>query len=76
MESSCNFYLSAENEMHAYLVQYTKSQNWFAFSTDVNSDTQESSVLTDVRLMLAVFLTALYMAEGLETGTLKYDLMQ
>ena len=53
-----------------------KSQNLFAFSTDENSETLESSALNDGRLMLAMFLTVLYKVEGLETETLKYDLVQ
>ena len=53
-----------------------KSQNWIAFSTDENSETLESSALNDGRSMLAMFLTVLYKVEGLETKTLKYDLVQ
>ena len=56
--------------MHAYLVQCAKSQNWFAFSTDENSETLEGSALNDGRSMLAMFLTVPYKAEGLETETL------
>ena len=37
-----------------------KSLNWFAFSTDENSETLESSAITDGRSMLAMFLTVLY----------------
>ena len=37
-----------------------KSQNWFAFSTDENSETLESSAINDGRSMLAMFLTVLY----------------
>ena len=48
-----------------------ESQNWFAFSTDENSETLESSALSDGRSMLAMFLTVLYKVEGLETETLK-----
>ena len=44
-----------------------KSQNWFAFSTDENSETLESSAINDGRSMLAMFLTVLYKVEGLET---------
>ena len=47
-----------------------KSQNWFAFSTDENSETLESSAIDDGRSMLAMFLTVLYKV-GLETETLK-----
>ena len=54
----------------------TKSQNWFAFSTDENSETLECSAIIDGRSMLAMFLTVLYKVEGLETETLKYDLVQ
>ena len=53
-----------------------KSQYWFAFSTDENSETLERSALIDGRSMLAMFLTVLYKVEGLETETLKYDLVQ
>ena len=48
-----------------------KSQNWFAFSTDENSEKLERPAINDGRLMLAVFLTVLYKVEGLETETLK-----
>ena len=53
-----------------------KSLNRFAFSTDENSETLESSVINDGQSMLAMFLTVLYKVEGLETETLKYDLVQ
>ena len=53
-----------------------KSQNWFAFLTDENSETLESSAINDGRAMLAMFLTVLYKVEGLETEILKYDLVQ
>ena len=52
------------------------SQNWFTFSTDENSETLESSAINDGRSKLAIFLTALYKVEGLETETLKLDLVQ
>ena len=48
-----------------------KSQNWFAFSTDENSETLESSAINDGRSMLAMFLTVLYKVEDLETEILK-----
>ena len=48
-----------------------KSQNWFAFSTDENSETPEGSAINDGRSILAMFLTVLYKVEGLETETLK-----
>ena len=48
-----------------------KSQNWFAFSTDENSETLESAAINDGRSMLAMFLTVLYKLEGLETEILK-----
>ena len=51
-----------------------KSQNWFAFSTDENSETLESSEIKDRRSMLAMSQTVLYKVEGLETETLKSDL--
>ena len=47
-----------------------KSQNWFAFSTDENSERLESSAINDGRSMLAMFLTVLYKVEGLETEIL------
>ena len=50
---------------------HSKSQNWFAFSTDENSETLECSAIYDGRSMLAMFLTFLYKVEGLETETLK-----
>ena len=48
-----------------------KSQYWFTFSTDENSETLESSALTDGRSMLAMFLSVLYKVECIETETLK-----
>ena len=47
------------------------SQNWFAFSTDENAETLESSAIKDGRSMLAMFLTVLYEVVGIETVTLK-----
>ena len=35
------------------------SQNWFAFSTNVNTETLENSAINDGRSMLAMFLTVL-----------------
>ena len=56
--------------MHAYLLQCAKkSQNWFAFSTDENSETLESTAINDGRSMLEMFLTVLYKLEGLDTET-------
>ena len=37
-----------------------KSHNWFALSTDENSEALESSAINDGRSMLAMFLTVLY----------------
>ena len=48
-----------------------KSQNWFAFSTDENSEAPVSSAINDGRSMLVMFLTILYKVEGSETETLK-----
>ena len=48
-----------------------KSQYWFAFSTDENSETLERLAINDGQSMLAMFLTVLYVVEGLETETLK-----
>ena len=48
-----------------------KSQNWFAFSTDDNSETPESSAINDGRSILEMFLTVQCKVEGLETETLK-----
>ena len=53
-----------------------ESLNWFAFSTDEDSETLESSALNDGRSMLAMFLRVLYKVEGLETETFKLDLLQ
>ena len=48
-----------------------ESQYWFAFSTDENTETLESSAIKDGRLILSMFLSVLYVAEGFETETLK-----
>ena len=53
-----------------------KSQNWLAFSTDENSETLESSAINDVRSMLAMLHTVMYILGGIETKTLKWDLVQ
>ena len=53
-----------------------ESQNWFAFSADENSESLESSAINDGRSMLAMFLAVLYKVEGLETETLRLDLVQ
>ena len=72
MERSCELLPSAEKGVLTYLVQCAKkSQNWFALSTDKNSETLESSAINDGRKMLAMFLTVLYKVEGLENETLK-----
>ena len=44
------------------LIYYSrkKSQNMFAFSTDENSETLESSAIKDGRSLLAMFLTVMY----------------
>ena len=48
-----------------------KSQYCFAFSTDENSETLESSAINEGRSMIAMFLTVLYKVQDLETETLK-----
>ena len=53
---------------------YIKSQNWFAFSIDENSETLEKSTINDGRSILAMFLTVLYKLEGLETETIEVGL--
>ena len=54
-----------------FITVHKKSQNWFAFSTDENSETLESSAINDGRSMSAIFLKVLYKVEGIETETLK-----
>ena len=44
-----------------------KSQNWFAFSTNENFETLESSAINDGRSMLATLLTVLCKVEGVVT---------
>ena len=53
-----------------------KSQNCFAFSTDENSETSESSAINYGGEMLAMSLTVEHVVEGLEAEMLKLDLMQ
>ena len=48
-----------------------KSQNWFAFSTDENCETLESSAIKERKSMLAMFLTVLHKVDGFETERLK-----
>ena len=48
-----------------------QSQYLVAFSTDENSETLERSAINDGRSMLAMFITVLYLVEGLEIVTLK-----
>ena len=57
--------------MHVLSTVRKESQNWFAFSTDENSDTLESSAINYGQSMLAMFRTVVYKVEGLETETLK-----
>ena len=58
--------------MHSHLVQCIKSiKNRLDFSTDENSETLECSAINDVRSMLAMCLTVLYVVEGFGTETLK-----
>ena len=71
MEKSCELLFSAEKGLHAYLVQCAKSHRTGLPFRQMNTQKQESSVLIDVRSMLAMFLTVLYKVEGLETETLK-----
>ena len=42
-----------------------KSLNWFAFSTDENSETLESSAMNYARSMFAMFLAILCEIDGL-----------
>ena len=51
-------------------------QNWFAFSTDDNSETLECSAINNGRSILSMLLTVLYELEIYETETLKQDLLQ
>ena len=48
-----------------------KLQNWFAFSTDENSETLKCSTVNDGRSMFAILLTVLYVVKCVETETLK-----
>ena len=61
--------------MHTSTVR-KNSQSWFAFLIGENSLKLASSAINDGRSMLSMLLTVLYMVEGLETETLKQDLMQ
>ena len=72
MERSCEILLSAEKEVHAYLVQC-------AIIHSTGSPLQQTKTLKHFcvagvnggRSMLAMFPTVLYMVESLETETLK-----
>ena len=48
-----------------------ESQYLFAFSTDDIIETLDSSAITDRQSIIAMFLTVLYIIDGLETETLK-----
>ena len=52
---------------------HKKSLYWFTFSTGENSKKLEGSAINDGQSMLAMLLTVLYMLEGIETETWKYD---
>ena len=52
------------------------SQYWFAFSTNENCETLESSAMNDGRSILTMFITVQYMVEGLFTETMMWDLRQ
>ena len=53
-----------------------RSIYWFAFSTDENSETLESSVIDDGWSMIAMFLPVLHMVEDFGNEALRQDLMQ
>ena len=69
-------YISAEKGACLSTTVRILSQNWFAFSTDENSETLEGSASNGGRSMLAMFLTVLYDVERIEAEALKLDLMQ
>ena len=79
MERNCDLLPSAKKGVHVYLIRgaclYSTvrkmSQHWFAFSTNENSETLESSSINDELSILAMFLTVLYKVEILETETMK-----
>ena len=58
------------------IINAQKSQHWFPFTTYENYDTLECPAVNDGRSVLATFLTVLHRVEGLETETLRHDLMQ
>ena len=62
--------------LHAYLVQCAKGHSTCSPFQQMKTETLENSAINDGRSMLAMFLTVMYMVEGLETETLKLDLMQ
>ena len=57
--------------MHAYLAQCAKCHRTGLPFQQMKTDTQASSAIKDGWSMLAMFLTVLHKAEGLETETLK-----
>ena len=52
--------------MLACAIQCAMSQYWFAFSTDENSETRESSAIYDGWPMLPMFFIVLYVAVDYE----------
>ena len=62
--------------MHFYLVQCAKSHSTGSPFQQMKTDTLVCSAVNDGRSMLAMFHTVLHKVEGLETETLKQDLMQ
>ena len=57
--------------MHAYLVQYSKSHSTGSSIQQMKTETLRTSAMNNGWSILDMFLTVLYMVEGLETEMLK-----
>ena len=61
---SCDLYPSSEKGVQAYLAQCAKCHSTGSpFSIDDNTETLERIAICDGRLMLAMFLTVLYIVD-------------
>ena len=71
MERSCDSLLSAVKGVRCYVVKCANVTVLVCLFTDENSEKLEFSAINDRRSVLDIFLTYLYVVEGLETETLK-----
>ena len=71
MERSCDSLYSTKKWVHIYAVKCANVTVLVCLFKDENSEKLECSAINDTRSVLDMFLTDLYVVEGLETETLK-----